>query len=256
MPGYVLRDPHYGSGVGFCYDIDRPLFRSDRADGPLVIALDTNVVIDTMEHGTAILDTGEYPGAVSASHRAQLDAWGEILELWLARDIRLIALPGMRKDHRKPLARDHTAEKDRQLRAVEDALTFQLDDWGAEGNRFPLGAAAVAPATQKGVEGALSKLDADLVIEAARFGVDVFLTQDKALLSRLQAAGLPGLPNVLSPIELALRLEAAGLLRSTANNALLLAGHLPHLDCIYAGGMPMGDTGKWSSLLTAIYEGR
>ncbi|MDU0366881.1 hypothetical protein RWH45_06610 [Microbacterium sp. KSW4-17] len=237
-----LRAPGDG-GPGFCYPSDADLFRGagSLADGPLLIALDSNIILDLEQHGTAILNQEQVDG-IDSELQAELAALGAILDLWMVRDIRFIVLPRTRDDYRKPPPPARMKEREQLFEQIEAALTFQTGDWGQEHERF-VGAREMAPEASELID-SVSPLDGRMLTSAWNAGVDVFLTRDAKVLAACEDSE-PPFPAVLAPSGLVNRL-------STLGEDLFFLGQVEHPGCVWAFGMPFGDTGKWVPLYEAM----
>jgi len=253
MTNNIMREPAYGSGPGFCYDVDRSLFRSYKDDGPLVVAIDSNIVLDTMLYGANMINNEPYPPVVDATYGKQLDAWALVIDTWMIRDIRLVVLPGMRNDNRREISDERRAVRERRLLGIESALTFQLNDWSNESRRF-MNPQPVDPSVEASIRGVLSPLDANLVLQAMQHQVDVFLTRDNRVVKRMNSLGFTEIPNVMRPTGLARALEKVGVIGSSNAVDIFSGGHIKHRGCIYADGMLMGDSAKWIPLLEAMND--
>lgn len=202
--------------------------------GPLVVALDSNILIDLQQYGGALLND-ELP-TVDKAYRADLAGLADLLNLWLLRDIRFVVTPRSLTDARRVTDRF----LDRQTRAVDaiaQSLAFQLGDWselppshghsprllGDETN-LPYGA------------------DRDLILEAQAVGAHIFMTRDRRVLRRVSLSG-PVL-KVIPPSELADILVQAGCRPITG-------GTCGSDECPYDNWMmPAPDVGKWGPLLS------
>ncbi|PVW04774.1 hypothetical protein DEA06_08345 [Microbacterium sp. Gd 4-13] len=242
LDGNPLRAPGDG-GPGFCYLSDADLFRGAGSleDGPFLIALDSNIILDLEQHGTAILEREEADG-INAEHQQELAALGAILDLWMVRDIRFVVVPRTRVDYRKAPSPSRMVERERMFEHIEAALTFQTGDWGREDERFG-GARAMPPVAARLID-SVSPLDGRMLTSAWNAGVDVFLTRDARLLAACQD-GEPPFPAVLAPTGLVNRLAQLG-------EDPFFLGQVEHPSCAWAFGMPFGDTGKWVSLYEAM----
>lgn len=230
-------------GPGFCYEADRDLFRGagSLSDGPLLVALDSNIIFDLEKHGPAILEQETVTGTdARLSH--ELIALGHIIDLWMMRDIRFIVVPRTREDYRRPPSADRLSERERTFQRIEHALTFQVGDWEDSGLRF--GAARSSTPSVDQVIGAVSELDSLMLRSAWDAGVDVFLTRDEKVLNVCGSAAAP-MPLVASPSTLRDRLGLLG-------DDLMFLGMIDHADCQWSFGFPMGDTGKWVPLFEAM----
>ncbi|TLM80933.1 hypothetical protein [Pseudarthrobacter sp. NamE5] len=188
-------------GHGFCYDIDRSVFPGASASthGPLLVGLDTNAVLEIQEYGVRLIDDVRIHHP-DAEHLRDIYALGDLVQLWFVRDIRFVVLPGARRDQRRPGKSEKIARLHETLSAIEEALTFQIQDWGYEDHRFDW-----ARTRNLGVDCALARipgsLDRRLVEQSYDAGVDVFLTMDKQVLRSVST--LPsGFPNLWRPPRL------------------------------------------------------
>ena len=160
-------------------------------DGPLLIALDSNVLFDLEELGRHLIDD-DLPSPVGGERRMQLEALGRLLETWLMRDIRFVVVPATRDDFRKSPPESRLREREHLFSSIEEALTFQLDDWGNEAERHVPWREPDAEA-----DSALARVPDDLdrlMIQSAwECGSDVFLTVDTRLLAAMRTVP-PGFP--------------------------------------------------------------
>lgn len=245
----ALRGPGDG-GQGYCYDFDRQLFAGSEGlvDGPLLIALDSNVLFDLEELGRHLIDD-DLPSPVGGERGMQLEALGRLLEAWFMRDIRFAVVPATRDDFKKSPPESRLRERERLFSSIEQALTFQLDDWGNEAERH-----VPWRESDEEVDYALARvpdhLDRLMIQSAWECGSDVFLTMDTRLLAAMRTVP-SGFPNVWSPAQLVSRLldSDSG---SDAARHWLMSGTISHVDCRWAGGLPFGDTGKWVRLFEAF----
>ncbi|MGO4599483.1 hypothetical protein [Terrabacter sp. 2RAF25] len=220
-------------GLGFC-QVAFPWLLPPGYHGPLVIALDSNVLIDLQQHGTLLLND-EVP-EVDKVYAADLVGESELLNLWLLRDIRFVVTPRSLTDAKKASAAFVNRRRP-AVDAIARSLAFQLGDW------------SVVPPSEWGVlphvgteVGLPDGADRDLVLEAQAIGAHVFLTRDRALQERVSLRG-PALA-VLSPGALADELIEAGV-------QPFFGGTCDAHDCPYdAWGMPAPDMGKWGGLLS------
>ena len=237
-----LRSPGDG-GVGYCYDSDRDLFRGSGAlsDGPMLLGLDSNIIFDLEDYGLLLID-GEDPDGVDCETQIELDGLRDLLELWFMRDIRFVVLPPTRTDFKREPPEARMLEREKLFGRIEEALIFQLQDWGADHARFAWTRPPHAQAADV-IAQVPSELDRAMVHSAWSGGIDVFVTRDRQLLDTLAETPV-GFPNVWSPSTLTQRLGQLP--------GYLFPGTLDHDGCIWSGGMPFGDTGKWSTLIEAF----
>lgn len=92
-----------------------------------------------------------------------------------------MVLPGARDDQGRNGQPERVARLDGTFSAIEEALSFQFQDWGTESARFrwSRNRSDVIEQILAGIPG---DLDRSLVAESYDRGVDVFLTIDKQLL--------------------------------------------------------------------------
>lgn len=87
----MLHDVAADGGMGFCHGA-LPSLLPCGYHGPLVVALDSNALIDLQEHGNLLLN-GHVPAEVDAQYARELAGPSDILNLWLLRDIRFVVTP-------------------------------------------------------------------------------------------------------------------------------------------------------------------
>lgn len=226
-------------GPGFCVLSDPVLFRrADGGDAPLLVALDTNVLIDLVSNADAVI--GEEPTPDLAYGR-QLAALGDLLEIWMVRDVRFVPLLRSLNDSaRGPLSPARARVRRRTLDAVAEALSFQTDDWewdwAAENLWQP--PRSVAPSLIPG------EADRTLVEAATALRCDVFLTRDE----RVMAANGHVAVHLLDPVGLLGRLNDL-----PGSDPFGIGGLVEHPDCRYSNGSFLfGDMGKVGALLSAM----
>ncbi|MEL4356503.1 MULTISPECIES: type II toxin-antitoxin system VapC family toxin [unclassified Luteococcus] len=225
-----LFEPTAGGGLGFCHDAMPGLLPAGY-HGPLVVAIDSNVLIDLYEFGTRMVeDSLPEPPEVPASRAGELEAIASILDLWLIRDIRLVTTPRILTDAKANPSR--LARRRQDIEHLARALAFQLEDWEEP---FPL--KAPEPSSPPTVIGARGEADRQLVEEAAAIGAHVFLTQDKRL--RRPVSIPDAATQVLYPSELAATLAGARVTH-------FFGGICGGSDCPYPDfSMPAPDLGRY-----------
>jgi hypothetical protein len=220
-------------GVGFCHDA-LPRILPSAYHGPLVIALDSSILIDIQQYGNLLL--GDDLPDVDRRYSDDLAGLAELLHVWLLRDIRFVLTPRSLTDAKRVTQRF----LDRRLPAVDavaDSLAFQFGDWTAA---VPSHLDPPAPVGRE--TGLPDGADRDLVLEAQAVGAHVFLTRDRLLLSRVRLAGPP--LAALPPRALADGLVGAGV-------QPFGGGICGNEDCPYLGWPLLApDTGKWGPLLS------
>jgi hypothetical protein len=243
------------AGPGFCYSAVPELFNAKGGHGPLLAALDTNVVIYLQKYGNAILE-GDITGNMDPWLENQLGHLGTILNMWLVRDIRFVVLPRGFTDYKKY---PKTAYGEDRLRRRQDALTkiiaalrFQMQEWDDSQNNSETmsGAESISAGDLAGdLVTDLDKIpagaDRELVFEALINDVDVFLTCDRKIIAASTDFGARGL-------TLATPRSLCEVLLDKSELALFTSGRMVHDDCPYGWDALAGDTGKWSELLAAF----
>lgn len=209
--------------------------------GPLVVALDSNVLIDVQQHGASMLDDTPWPPPVpaDATYARDLDGLADLLELWLIRDIRLVVTPRSLTDAKK-LSERFLSQRRASVDALAETLAFQLGDW-SEGapSHLPV------PALRGAETGLPAGADRELVLEAQAIGAHVFLTRDEQVLHRTVLSGPP--LRVVRPAQLRDLLTAVA-------PGLFSGGTCEQDGCPYGSWqLPAPDLGKWNGLLS-IFE--
>jgi hypothetical protein len=159
--------------VTFEYANTPAIFGSSSGYGPLVVGLDTNVLIDYVQCAEHIW------GGVDELSPAEWDlrtvALHDLMTVWLWRDIRFRVFERQLSDAKRTL----TAARRRERGAVLDA--FYTDAW----ERADWGRGDEVPTRGRRVRKALSYLpagaDRDIVEAALADGCHVFLTEDNGL---------------------------------------------------------------------------
>ena len=192
----MLHEVTADGGLGFCHPTVPELLPVGY-HGPLVIAFDSNLLIDLQQHGANLLNDVDL--TVDDNYEEQLLALGTILDIWLLRDIRFIVTPRSRTDAKR-LSRRFLSTRGPAIDALADSLAFQFGDWtvAAPSDR------EVAPIGR--VTGIPGGADKDLLIEAQAVGAHIFLTRDERVLRSAVVAG-PAL-RIRRPTEVADELVA------------------------------------------------
>lgn len=205
--------------------------------GPLVVALDSNILIDLREHGNAVLN--DEPPNDGVTHEEELLALGTLIDIWLLRDIRFIVTPRSRTDAKRFTDR-FLATRGPAIEALAESLAFQYGDW-----TVPVPSDLDDLDMCGSVDGLPEGPDRELIGEAQSVGAHVFLTRDRAVLDRAVVSGRQLV--IMAPTALAdemvhtdVQLFAGGICQSEA--------------CPYRSlSVPGPDLGKWNGLLS-IFE--
>ncbi len=145
------------------------------------IALDTAVLIDYGHFGSAIWDDAEFEPAVEAEYAVELKAFGQLMQLWLTRDLRFHVFDRQLSDAKRTMTDESFAVRSkqvRQLRAALDCLGHGTHGIDLSGDPFWSKQNAVS------LDALEANADRDLLELAAEAGCHVFLTRDKALLRK------------------------------------------------------------------------
>jgi hypothetical protein len=235
-------------GPGFCYSAASGFCLHSNGFGPLLIAFDSNIISDLEQHGRSILDEVPATG-IDQGSQVELDALGQILEIWRTRDIRFIVVPQTLKDHRREPPPELSEQRRRSYFSIIEALAYQVvDDSSCEA--FAAATAAVPDPNQLALNfdpgGLLKPLDAQMIREAIACEVDVFLTNDRQLRNAVRRLNLP--VHALSPSEL---------MRKFDHEHVGLVGedHVRHASCGIGFSLLCDDTGKWGPLFEILEGG-
>lgn len=224
-------------GLGFCSS-ELPSLLPPGYHGPLVVALDSNILIDFQQYGDALLND-KFPD-VDEGYKADLYSLSEILNLWLMRDIRFIVTPRSFTDAKKATIR-FLRSRGPTIEALAESLSFQFGDWNE-----PAPSNKRAPKAKGNETGLPDGADRDLIIEAQTVGAHVFLTRDQIVLNQARLTG-PKMA-VSSPQDITGKFTQAGV--ELFFGGTCAAGDCPYVDIL---SMPAADIGKWSPLLS-IFE--
>jgi hypothetical protein len=223
----VLHEVTEDGGLGFCQPV-LPSLLPPAYHGPLVVALDSNVLIDLQQHGAVLLNGESLPEkvVVDVGYVGELTAVTDLLNLWLMTDA-------------KQLTERFLERREASIDALADSLAFQFGDWST-----PAPSQGPSPASVGDETGLPPGPDRDLVLEAQAVGAHVFLTQDREVLRKTTLSGPP--LAVLPPSVLAAELAAVGV-------ELFGGGTCGGEGCPYGDwSLPAPDMGKWSGLLSIL----
>lgn len=231
----MLHEATKDGGLGFCYEA-LPSVLPWGFHGPLVVALDSSVLIDLQEYGNVLLN-GEVPDGVDEKYATDLGSLADLLELWLIRDIRFVVTPRSLTDAKR-VSKRFLDRRLPAIRAIAESLAFQLGDW-----TYPA-PSAHSPRRLGDDSGLPDGADRDLVLEAQAVGAHVFLTRDRLVEERVSLSG-PRMA-VAAPSWLATELVNAGV-------QLFYGGTCAGPACPYYGWSLLApDMGKWGGLLSIL----
>jgi hypothetical protein len=232
----MLHEATAEGGLGFCGVVLGSLLPAPY-HGPLVVALDSSILIDLQQHGSEIFD--DVVDVNEPKYAEELNSLSDLLDLWLLRDIRLIVTPRSYTDAKRTTVR-FTSRRGPTIRALAESLAFQYGDWTQ-----PAPSEVEVTTGSQSVRGLPDSADKDLVAEAVAVGAHVFLTRDDVLIANVHVPESG--PRVCLPSVLMRDLHDS--------NITHFSGGLCHEPpCPYAElSVPGPDLGKWAGLL-AIFE--
>ncbi|OHV03431.1 hypothetical protein [Mycobacterium talmoniae] len=221
-------------GPYFRYEHGPSLFLGRKGCGALHIAWDTNLLIDYFEHGYGLWEGESLPDLVPGERGEQLEALQIIVTLWVLRDIRFHILARTIDDSKKRnLSEERRLQRRTAWREFRAAIAVVGDEDEDRGETL------ILPRSE--LDRALSSVpagnDRDLVTDAVRTKVHVFLTRDKGVLRTRKVLWPFGL-HIASPQDLLEELAACGAL-----NCLLAP------DQLY---WPMPDQQRVAHLISAL----
>jgi hypothetical protein len=229
----VLHDASADGGLGFCHAA-LPRLLPPGYHGPLVVAVDSNVLIDFQKHGNDLLS--DDVRVTEAKYAEELRCLGTLLNLWMLRDIRFVATPRARTDAKRDMP-----GFDGMIDGLAEALAFQYGDWTIPA---PSHGPALLPVGDE--HGLPDGADRDLVLEAQAVDAHVFVTRDGRVLRRAALTGPP--MRIWAPSDLADELIASGV-------GLIGGGLCGQPECPYTDSMtPAPDMGKWGALFACFQD--
>lgn len=233
MSDSMLHRPTVEGGRGFCGEAV-PSLLPYGYHGPLVVALDSSILIDLQQHGNGIL-SGELQVAES-KYAEELEQLGQLIDLWLLRDIRFIVTPRSYTDAKRTTAA-FTVRRGPTIRALAESLAFQLGNWVQEA---PSEWRDLKP--YEGVQGLPDNADRALVAEAVTVGAHVFLTRDAKLVANVSVPSQD--LRACMPSVLVAELQASKV--AHFSGGLCYGAACPYV----AFAAPGPDLGKWTGLLS------
>jgi len=168
------------AGPHFDYALGPDLFSNRRGAGPLVVAWDTNIVIDYLTYGDQLWELRTEPDEFADAepeHLVDLQLLRIVLAVWVMRTVEFVILRGSITDARKALSDERRNQRARLHLNFDEAIRLLVDP---EDNPvvFPASPAAVDAAVAAVPQGA----DRQLVRAAWTRGAHVFLTRDRGIL--------------------------------------------------------------------------
>ena len=195
----------------FVYERMPRVFLGRKGEGALEIVWDTNILIDYLDHGASLWAGHDLPA--DAQEPEQVAALGQLIDLWMLRDIRIRILDETIDDAKRRLTQER--REARVIALTEMTAALALDDCDTappEGSqrRVLSGAAAAEREYLRGVLSTVPVgMDRELVASSIQLGAHVFLTRDRGVLAcadRLRQFAL----HVSTPLDLLVELTATG----------------------------------------------
>lgn len=165
------------------YSFGSVLLNGRRGSGPLLIAIDTNHVVDYFQHSGEIWRGLPYDGVSDPEYIGDLDNLSLILALHVVRDIRLIVLPETLRDAKKTLS----AERYRVSRVAFDQFTNTMEHFADSDDSFDTSRRQTLCFPDSIVNDALARiphaLDRMMVRAVMNTGAHVFMTRDRRVIN-------------------------------------------------------------------------
>lgn len=183
----------------FSYAACPTIFGARTGHGPLLVAPDTNVLIDLIDEFASVESHFGFGGSVDVSDcEPRIGALRRLFALWFFRDVRWVVSDRYLDDSKKGVSDDELRNRERVL----ETLSCDLWERGGLGTSTSRGRRAreVEPYVVR-AEHLLSGHDGLLVGDALRLGAHVFLTEDRRVLARRSVLAGWGL-SVLRPVDL------------------------------------------------------
>jgi len=232
-------DPPHGDhvplGPHFDYSWAPYLFLGRHGGGPLHIAWDTNLLIDYFQHGRSLWDR---ENDIESSYGDELEALQMLIALWVIRDIRFYVLREVLRDAKRRLTAQRQADRLRAFQQFASALMLVQSgerdiDEPSRAGLLILPDSELVRALDAVPEGG----DRQLVHDAVRRGMNVFLTRDEGVL------------------KAAPRLAPFGLLIASPGDLLEMLVGCGAFHCIWAPGYaywPLPDQARVTHLIRAL----
>lgn len=210
-------DDGESEGGGFLYRNCPEVFLGRSGFGPLRIAWDTNIIVDYAEFGDVLWEDDEIDSKITGQYRKDLEALGNVMHLWMMRDIRVKAPLRQIDDAKRALDEDRWSLRHTQLQEFLSALACI----GLDQKIF----SDVASFETLPDEATNDEWDESLVAEAVETGCHVFLTRDRRLQRRLQQVAHDSSVIIMSPSELLSALAKRGEIGLGSGNGMLPDNH-------------------------------
>jgi hypothetical protein len=220
--------------LGFWYRVTPEIFLGRRGVGPLLLALDTGVLIEFVD---ALLELNEaalmqQPPLYGADwvNAERSEAITDVVQLWYHRDVRFLISDIYLVDSKKPLSDERLRVRHRVIRELdfdchglrggtEARLPFELSDDVLAAITSDTVGCCVHPDATSGVESFPAPpssvnwptwiRDKQLLADALQMGAHAFLTYDEQILKRAKAFERYGI-KILAPFGLLSLLDDAG----------------------------------------------
>ena len=203
-------DNPLAAAPAFQYETMPSIFLGRSGSGPLVIAWDTNVLIDYFSHGLAMLNGLALPESIEQQQAEELEGLNILVQQSVYQDIRFIVLPETLYDSKR-----HQISEERFLRRLRAWRDFTKAAYLEDG--FPIVDSVNSKMDNFDHEEELLSVpvgnDRDLIRSALEYNVHIFLTRDQGILQASESLKPCGLL-ICSPLDLVVDLAAEGRLIS------------------------------------------
>lgn len=250
---------HEDDGLGFCYRAVPALAPNRDGCGPLDIALDTNILIDLLEHGKEMFDEDGRFGKLHTG--TELDSLACIVNIWMNRAIRFHLSPLNVIDAKRSMTQERIEAREGALDQLAAAICchngtevdWSVDEALIDGSpcELDIDVSQIDTRFRNVVQGARTILDGLpegydqlLVANALVKRHYIFLTCDRVVIRRSQGLADFGLV-VLSPSAVMERFVQYG-------SDVFSGGSISHDGCRYATYHLFGDSHKWVHLFEAL----
>jgi hypothetical protein len=248
-------------GLGFCYSACPAVFLGRTGCGPLEIAWDTNILIDYQQHGLALWNDIEL-SIEDPKHAKEVEALGDLINIWAVRDVSIHLLPKAIDDAKKKLNDERLIQRMRALEKIAQALSLEKERWKTSPDEWyvvdedpllpniPGQLSLLSDEEVIDPRSALAKLpkgaDRELVRQAVINNMHVFLTRDAGVLKARKHLERLGLL-VVSPAQLMDEMARCDI-------GSFAGGLRIHQGCPYVNALPVNDLQRVSHLIELLEE--
>jgi hypothetical protein len=249
-PGWPSIETSCSGRTGFWRERTPTVFGYRRGVGPLIVALDTAILISLRDELEAVEEgAGLVCGPLWSDLGSPTDALRDLIQLWWWRDVRFWVCDLHLADARKPLSPERRLARAAAVRELEQDFferggfeTILRDDTGVIDRPCPAHAVPRRLRSDKATTSADKRLprglrDRQLVCAAHDAGCHAFVTTDKGILRCSETLAALGLA-ILSPTQLLSAFDESGELDDSPNPMTAPAPDLAAISRLYAGFAP------------------